>query len=108
MIIYSPQGMARAGGIDANIGGDPVEIFSYTNPAGTSKTFQIGIELNAGPAPGLVKYVYFDDVTVNAEQAMLRENRLRLLSQIRAALAAVADFSLIEDTVSDSPDRRVA
>ncbi len=51
---------------------------------------------------------FFDHVTVNAEQAALRENRLRLLSQIRAALAAVADFSLIEDTVSDSADRRVA
>jgi glycyl-tRNA synthetase beta chain len=39
---------------------------------------------------------FFDHVTVNAEDSALRENRLRLLSQIRAALAAVADFSQIE------------
>ncbi len=39
---------------------------------------------------------FFDKVTVNAEQAELRANRLRLLSQIRATLNAVADFSRIE------------
>jgi glycyl-tRNA synthetase beta chain len=39
---------------------------------------------------------FFDKVTVNAEDAGLRVNRLRLLSQIRATLNAVADFSKIE------------
>ena len=39
---------------------------------------------------------FFDNVTVNAEDAVLRENRLRLLSQIRAATLKVADFSRIE------------
>jgi glycyl-tRNA synthetase beta chain len=38
---------------------------------------------------------FFDDVTVNAEDAKLRENRLKLLSEIRAATLAVADFSKI-------------
>jgi hypothetical protein len=65
MILYSAQGLARAGGIDANIGGDPVEIFSYANTAGIPKTFRLGIELNAGPAPGIVKYIYFGDMTVD-------------------------------------------
>ncbi len=39
---------------------------------------------------------FFDRVTVNCENAQLRVNRLRLLSQIRAALSGVADFSEIE------------
>jgi glycyl-tRNA synthetase beta chain len=39
---------------------------------------------------------FFDKVTVNAEDAALRANRLRLLSQIRATLNTVADFSKIE------------
>ena len=39
---------------------------------------------------------FFDKVTVNADQAELRANRLRLLSQIRGPLEAVADFSRIE------------
>jgi glycyl-tRNA synthetase beta chain len=39
---------------------------------------------------------FFDKVTVNTEDAMLRENRLRLLSRIRATLNRVADFSQIE------------
>ncbi|HCO91045.1 MAG TPA: glycine--tRNA ligase subunit beta, partial [Alphaproteobacteria bacterium] len=39
---------------------------------------------------------FFDKVTVNADQAEQRANRLRLLSQIRGALEAVADFSKIE------------
>jgi glycyl-tRNA synthetase beta chain len=39
---------------------------------------------------------FFDHVTVNAEEAELRRNRLLLLSQIRATLNQVADFSKIE------------
>jgi glycyl-tRNA synthetase beta chain len=39
---------------------------------------------------------FFDKVTVNVEEKPLRENRLRLLSQIREATRAVADFSKIE------------
>ncbi len=39
---------------------------------------------------------FFDKVTVNAPQADLRTNRLRLLSEIRRTLGAVADFSKIE------------
>jgi len=39
---------------------------------------------------------FFDHVTVNCDDAGLRVNRLRLLSQIRSALGGVADFSHIE------------
>jgi glycyl-tRNA synthetase beta chain len=39
---------------------------------------------------------FFDKVTVNAEDANLRENRLKLLNGIREATGAVADFSRIE------------
>ncbi|MEE1543883.1 MAG: glycine--tRNA ligase subunit beta, partial [Alphaproteobacteria bacterium] len=39
---------------------------------------------------------FFDAVTVNADDAELRQNRLRLLSGIGAALATVADFAQIE------------
>jgi glycyl-tRNA synthetase beta chain len=38
---------------------------------------------------------FFDKVTVNVPDQKLRENRLRLLSQIRAATLNVADFSKI-------------
>ncbi len=38
---------------------------------------------------------FFDHVTVNADDPKLRENRLRLLNQIRAATMEVADFSKI-------------
>ncbi len=51
---------------------------------------------------------FFDRVTVNVEDPELRTNRLYLLDQIRSALGAVADFSLIEDSASDDSDRRVA
>jgi len=40
--------------------------------------------------------VFFDRVTVNADDPSLRANRLRLLSGIRTALDSVADFSKIE------------
>jgi len=39
---------------------------------------------------------FFDHVTVNASDPALRENRLKLLAQIRAAAGQIADFSKIE------------
>ena len=39
---------------------------------------------------------FFEHVTVNSDDAMLRRNRLLLLSAIRAAISKVADFSRIE------------
>ena len=39
---------------------------------------------------------FFDKVTVNAEDAALRKNRLKLLNGIRVALGEVADFSRIQ------------
>lgn len=39
---------------------------------------------------------FFDKVTVNVDDRALRENRLKLLNEIRAATRAVADFSRIE------------
>ena len=38
---------------------------------------------------------FFDKILVNAEEPRIRENRLKLLSEIRAATATVADFSKI-------------
>ena len=40
--------------------------------------------------------VFFDNVTVNCDDAPLRVNRLRLLSRIRGTMNQVADFSHIE------------
>ncbi len=39
---------------------------------------------------------FFERVTVNVDDTALRENRLRLLSRIRATMNQVADFSQIE------------
>jgi glycyl-tRNA synthetase beta chain len=39
---------------------------------------------------------FFDKVTVNVDDAALRENRLKLLNEIRDATRSVADFSRIE------------
>jgi len=39
---------------------------------------------------------FFDKVTVNVDDQAIRENRLRLLNQIREATRAVADFARIE------------
>lgn len=40
--------------------------------------------------------IFFDDVIVNADDPAVRENRLKLLGQIRQATMKVADFSKIE------------
>ncbi|MEA2831270.1 MAG: glycyl-tRNA synthetase beta chain, partial [Bradyrhizobium sp.] len=40
---------------------------------------------------------FFEHVKVNDDDAAVRENRLKLLNEIRAATRAVADFSKIQD-----------
>ena len=40
---------------------------------------------------------FFDKVKVNDDNPKVRENRLKLLNEIRAATRAVADFSKIQD-----------
>ena len=40
---------------------------------------------------------FFDKVKVNDDDVQVRENRLRLLNEIRAATRTVADFSEIQD-----------
>ena len=40
---------------------------------------------------------FFDKVKVNDEDPKVRENRLKLLNEIRATTRAVADFSKIQD-----------
>jgi len=39
---------------------------------------------------------FFDQVRVNDDDPRIRENRLKLLNEIRTATHAVADFSRIE------------
>jgi len=65
LILYSSSGTAIQGGIVNNIGGDPIEILQYTNTSGAAQTYQIGIEHVAGPFPGIIKYVYFGNMTIN-------------------------------------------
>jgi glycyl-tRNA synthetase beta chain len=40
---------------------------------------------------------FFDKVKVNDDDPKVRENRLKLLNEIRATTRAVADFSRIQD-----------
>ncbi len=51
---------------------------------------------------------FFERVIVNADDNNIRKNRLNLLSNIHRSIASIADFSLIEDVVSDNDNRRVA
>ena len=48
---------------------------------------------------------FFDAVTVNCPETELRQNRLRLLSDIRDTFLEVADFSAIEGTSDDGKHR---
>ena len=47
-------------GADSNIGGDALEEAIISNTSGADVQLQLSVELYAGPAPGYLKYVYFD------------------------------------------------
>jgi glycyl-tRNA synthetase beta chain len=62
----------------------------------------VAIEEFAGAMSAMAKLrpavdAFFDKVKVNDDDARVRENRLKLLNEIRAATRAVADFSKIQD-----------
>lgn len=65
MLLYSSTGVFLSGGFSNNIGGDAVEIFSYTTGPGPTMNYQLGIEHFSGPFPGKVKFVFFGSMTVS-------------------------------------------
>jgi glycyl-tRNA synthetase beta chain len=93
---YSGQGKA--------IAGDPPEVdalVSALTKAAPEADAALAREDFAGAMRALSKLrgpvdAFFDKVTVNADDAAARANRLTILSQIRDALNRVADFSKIE------------
>jgi len=56
--LYLGGAFTGLGGFSNNLGGDPVEVFGVMN-SGPPLLLEIGLELFAGPAPGLMKYVIF-------------------------------------------------
>ena len=84
--------------------GDPAEVdalVSALNKAAPDASAALETEDFAGAMRALSKLrgpvdAFFDKVTVNADDAAARANRLNILSQIRDALNRVADFSKIE------------
>ncbi|ANC92069.1 glycine--tRNA ligase subunit beta [Azospirillum humicireducens] len=76
-------------------------LFAALNEASAAAKPLLDAEDFTGTMAALAKLrgpvdAFFDKVTVNAEDKDLRANRLRLLTQIRTTLNAVADFSKIE------------
>ena len=81
----APEEQTLAAAID-KVKSDTIAALNVENFAGSMRALA---ELRA-PVDA-----FFDKVTVNADDAALRQNRLHLLSQIRAATLNVADFTKI-------------
>jgi glycyl-tRNA synthetase beta chain len=84
-LLQSEEEKALAAAID-KVKADTVAALNVENFAGSIRALA---ELRA-PVDA-----FFDKVIVNADDAALRQNRLHLLSQIRAATLNVADFTKI-------------
>ncbi|WP_434044321.1 MULTISPECIES: S8 family peptidase [Sorangium] len=54
------QEVCQMAGIADNVGGDAVDVAMAINRSAENRRIQLGLELIAGPAPGLVKYVWFE------------------------------------------------
>ena len=94
---------AYAGIIDGRLLESPEEkaLAKAITEATAAAQTAVGTEDFAGAMAAMAKLrapvdAFFENVTVNAEAATLRVNRLNLLAQIRAATRTVADFSKIE------------
>jgi subtilisin family serine protease len=61
LVVDSSESVALAGGVDDNVGGDPVEVFGFSNPPNSGESsFNLLIARCEGPNPGLIKNVLFD------------------------------------------------
>src|SRR6056297_1863579 len=58
-LVNQPPTTILAQSASDNVGGDPVEVLSYTNSGGGSTSFNILVQRFSGDAPGLIKYVIF-------------------------------------------------
>jgi glycyl-tRNA synthetase beta chain len=92
-----------AGAPDAGLLRDPIEkqLWATMQSAGAEASrhvaredFEAAMEALSTLRPAVD--AFFDEVTVNVAEADLRDNRLKLLNQIREATLSVADFSRIE------------
>jgi glycyl-tRNA synthetase beta chain len=81
-----PEEKALAGAID--------QFKSEAGAAVAKEDFAAGMSAMAKLRPAVD--AFFDKVKVNDDEPSVRENRLKLLNEIRAATRAVADFSKIE------------
>ena len=94
---------AYDGAIDAKLLVEPQEkaLAKAIHAATDAASKAVAAEDFAGGMAAMAKLrapvdAFFETVTVNADDAKLRVNRLNLLAQIRAATRTVADFSRIE------------
>ncbi|WGD29481.1 glycine--tRNA ligase subunit beta [Ancylobacter sp. WKF20] len=97
------DGHTYEGGIDAGLLAEPEERALSEALAGLRPQIEAALVAeDFEGAMGLMARLrapvdaFFDKVTVNAEDAALRQNRLRLLAEIRALTRTVADFDRIE------------
>ncbi|MFN8703266.1 MAG: glycine--tRNA ligase subunit beta [Rhodospirillales bacterium] len=80
---------------------EETELFARLSEVEASVRKAVGVEDFAAAMRALASLrapldAFFDKVTVNADDAALRANRLKLLSQIRRTTMLVADFARIE------------
>jgi glycyl-tRNA synthetase beta chain len=94
---------AYAGGADASLLLEPEEkaLHAVLQDASKTSASAVAAEDFAGAMTALARLrqpvdAFFDKILVNAENAELRLNRLKLLEEIRTATRSVADFSRIE------------
>jgi glycyl-tRNA synthetase beta chain len=71
------------------------QVKAETNSAVADEDFPTAMSAMAKLRPAVD--AFFDKVKVNDDDVKVRENRLKLLNEIRAATRAVADFSKIQD-----------
>lgn len=96
------DGRAYAGAIDAALLAEPAEkalaeaVSRATEAAAAAvATEDFAAAMSALAALRAPVDAFFDGILVNADDAAVRENRLKLLAAIRAACATVADFGRI-------------
>jgi SdrD B-like domain len=96
--VLNSAGQIVGGSATANVGGDPTEVFQFTNNTGVGANFKLMLVWNTasgGPAPGNIKYVDFDGQATNWAFA---ENSGTIFGHANAAGAIAVGAAAYFDT----------
>ncbi|MEO0869288.1 MAG: S8 family serine peptidase, partial [Cyanobacteria bacterium J06642_11] len=94
IFLFNGEDQVVAASVDANIGGDPVEVLSFTNTDSVETEYRLAIGKYEGDDPSLIKYVGFGNLSIDEYDT----NSSTLFGHANAAGAQAVGAAFFEES----------